>query len=53
MPIAEGNTQRRDEIVANNLTGDVAEHEGTKSKTLIVETPSLGKKIEAVHFGWP
>jgi hypothetical protein len=50
--VAKRDEQRRNQIVANDLTSDVAEHERTKPKTFIVKTTTLRKEIEAIHFEW-
>jgi len=50
MTITQQDANQGDDIIAHDLNGDQAEHEGTKPKTRVLKSPALGKEIERIHL---
>ena len=53
VPVAEEDEHSGDQVIADDLTGNVAKHERAEAKTGIKKTATLRKEIEAVHFERP
>jgi len=50
MTVPQGYEHGSDQIVADDLAGDIGEHERTEGETLIRKPAAFRKQVEAIHF---